>query len=73
MANTQILSTAIIFLIAGILGIATSSIATECYDKNPAYKDSKRDNYNFVIVNLVCNIFILLLSLYSLYLGFVSI
>lgn len=73
MANTQILLTAIIFLIAGILGIATSSIATECYDKNPAYKDSKRDNYNFVIVNLVCNIFLLLLSLYSLYIGFTTV
>jgi hypothetical protein len=73
MANTQILSTAIIFLIAGILGIATSAIATECYDKNPAYKDSKKDNYNYVIVNLVCNIFLLLLSLYSLYIGFTTV
>lgn len=73
MANTQILSTAIIFLIAGVLGIATSSIATECYDKNLAYKDSKKDNYNFVIVNLVCNILLLLLSLYSLYIGFTTV
>jgi hypothetical protein len=73
MANSQLLSTGMIFLISGIFGIATSSIATQCYDDNKVYKDSKKDNYSFVLVNLVCNIFILLLSLYSLYLGFVSI
>lgn len=72
MVNMNLLGTAMIFLIAGILGIATSSIATECYDKNPEFKESKRDNYAYIIVNLVCNIFLLLISLYSLYLGFRS-
>lgn len=72
MVDTKLLTTAIVFLVAGILGVATSSIATECYDKNPTYKESKRDNYAYIIVNLVCNIFLLLLSMYSLYLSFTS-
>lgn len=42
MANAQLLITAMIFIIAGTLGIATSSIAIECYNINPTYKDSKK-------------------------------
>jgi len=72
MVDTKLITTAMIFLVAGILGVATSSIATECYNTYPAYRDSKKDNYAYIIVNLVCNIFLLLLSLYSLYLGFTS-
>jgi len=72
MVDTKLITTAMIFLVAGILGVATSSIATDCFDKNPTYKDSKRDNYAYIIVNLVCNIFLLLLSMYSLYLSFTS-
>lgn len=69
MANTQLemIAIACLFLIAGIIGVATSSIATGCFEKHPEYKDQKKDNFTFIIVNLVSNILFILISLVSLY------
>ncbi len=62
-------------LLAAVLGVATSSIATECYNyPEPGKKllDTKQGNYIFVIVNLVCNIFMVLLSFFCMYLSITS-
>jgi len=67
--NTTLSSFALVALIAAVFGIAASSIATECFDKNPSFKETKRDNYVFIIVNLVINILLVLLSLISIYMS----
>jgi hypothetical protein len=68
--NTQMFLTAISLLLVGIFSIATSSIAIECYDykdTTKAIKDAKKDNYTFVIVNLVFAILMVLVSFASAY------
>jgi hypothetical protein len=72
MPNMRMLSTAIAIVIAAIFGIATSSIATECFNKNESFKNEKKDNFNFVVVNLVCNIIMLLLGFGCIYLAIQS-
>jgi hypothetical protein len=68
--NTNLLAIALSVLVTAVLAIATSSIATECYDKNPELKTEKKDNYNYIIVTLVMNILMILVAFYSLYLSF---
>lgn len=70
--NTNLLLVTLSVIVAAIFAIATSSIATECYDKNEKFKADHKDNYIFVIVNLVSNILMLLVAFYSLYLSFTS-
>ena len=65
--NTQMLLTAISLLLVGILSIATSSIAIECYEKNAQMKTDKKDNYNFIIVNLTAAIIMVFVSFASIY------
>jgi len=65
--NTQMFLTAISLLLVGILSIATSSIAIECYNTNEKMKTEKKDNYNFVIVNLTFAIIMVLVSFASAY------
>ena len=67
--NTQMFGTAISLLLVGILSIAASSIALECYNKNESMKNEKKDNYNFLIVNLVVAIIMVLVSFASMYLA----
>lgn len=67
--NTQMFFTAISLLVVGILSIATSSIAIECYNNNAQMKTDKKDNYNFIIVNLTFAIIMVLVSLASAYLA----
>lgn len=72
--NSQMFLTAISLLLVGIFSIATSSIAIECYDykehATKAIKDAKKDNYTFVIVNLVFAILMVLVSFASAYFAF---
>lgn len=65
--NTQMFFTAISLLVVGILSIATSSIAIECYNKNEQMKTDKKDNYNFIIVNLTFAIVMVIVSFASAY------
>lgn len=58
--------------ISAIFGIAASSIATECFNKNESYKTEKKSNYDFIIFNLVCNIIMVLLGAGCMYLGATS-
>lgn len=66
------MSTALAIVVAAVFGIATSSIATECFNKNESFKNEKKDNFNFVVVNLVCNIVMLLLGFGCIYISATS-
>lgn len=68
MINKMLVS--IIMLIGGICGIAVSSIATECYDQNQEFKEEKKSNFNFIVVYLVFNIFMVLSAFAVGFLGF---
>lgn len=43
-----------------IFTIATTSIGIECYNSNENFDDDKKNNFNFLIFNLVCAIFVML-------------
>lgn len=50
-------------LIGGIFSIATSSLATSCYNNDGKGTDMKAaapNSFNFIIVNLVCAILVVL-------------
>jgi len=70
--NTKILMIALATFISAIFGIAASSIATECFNKHESFKKEKESNYNFIIVNLVCNIIMLLVGVGCIYVGVTS-
>lgn len=72
MPDVKLLSAAVVLLIGGIFGVAASSIATECFNKNESFKNEKKSNYDFIIVNLVCNIMLILFSFGSIYLAVTS-
>jgi hypothetical protein len=72
MPNIKMMSTALAIVVAAVFGIATSSIATECFNKNESFKNEKKDNFNFVVVNLVCNIVMLLLGFGCIYISATS-
>lgn len=67
--NTTILIAACAILLTAIMGIATSSIAIECYNKNPDFKNEKQSNWVYTIVNLVSNILMILVAMVCMYLG----
>ncbi len=52
----------LVLLTIGILSVATSSIAIECYNKNAEIKKEKQHSFNFVIVTLVSGILTILCS-----------
>jgi hypothetical protein len=66
----ELLCAGISLLVLGILTIAGSSIATECYNENKAYSEKKTSNYNFLIINLVSAILVVLISFVSIYFAF---
>lgn len=68
--NTRMLSTAVAIVFAAIFGIATTSIAIECYNsQNAKIKEEKPSNFNFVVFNLVCNILMLILGFVCIYMA----
>ena len=61
--------------ITAIFGIAVSSIATQCYNSDQpgtTLKAQMPGNFNFTIVNMVCNIIMLLLGIFCMYIGATS-
>lgn len=70
--NSKMLIIAFATFISAIFGIAASSIATECMNKNDSYKSQNKSNYDFIIFNLVCNIIMLLLGIGCIYIGATS-
>jgi surface polysaccharide O-acyltransferase-like enzyme len=70
--NPKILSAASLLLSAGVFIIATSSIATECYNANESFSKEKKENFTFLIVTLVVAVLIILSAFGSMYLGLTS-
>ena len=70
--NIRTLIMALAITIAAIFGIAVSSIATECYNSEKPGKELKKEkesNFNFIVINLVCNILMLILGMICVYIG----
>lgn len=70
--NITIIGAACLLLITAILGIATAAIAIECYRLNEDLIKEKRNNWIYTISNLVCNILMVLLAFFCIYLGFTN-
>lgn len=60
--NTYVSSLIVFLLITGIMSVATTSMAIECYNKYSDFKRSKGDNFNFLVVNLISAIFMIIMS-----------
>jgi surface polysaccharide O-acyltransferase-like enzyme len=67
--NNKIIITACVLLSAAVFLVATTSIATECYNQNKGFKDTKKDNFTFLVVTLVSAILMILSAFGSMYLG----
>lgn len=76
--DLELMLYAVVMLVAGVMYIATTSIATECAnesafhnpnDKEKNYKLSHPSNFGFIIFNLVCAIFITISGLIGIYLA----
>lgn len=66
--NKFVISLFVMMLIfGGIFSIATSSIAIECYNTYSEIKESKQNNFTFLVVNLVSAIFTILIASSLLY------
>ena len=57
----------LIVLVVGILTIATTSIGINCYNNCPTEKESKKSNFNYLVMNLVLSILLTLGSMFFLY------
>lgn len=64
--KAQMICAGILLLIAGIMGVAVSSIGTECYNKNESFKKQKPSNFSFLTYNLVCAVVLILVGSGSL-------
>jgi hypothetical protein len=67
--NAKMLMAALALLLGGIFSIATSSMAIECYNQHEPFKQSKMENFNFLIVNIVSAILLVLTAFVSMYLA----
>jgi len=68
----KLLLTAMALLIVGSFNIATSSISTSCYNQenNVKFKEDNQSSFNFVIVNLVSAILVVLSASFMIYMSF---
>jgi len=62
----------IVSVIAGIFSIASTSIGIQAFNENLPWKKSHMTNFNFLVINLVVSIVVLLLSFVALFLKFRS-
>ncbi len=58
----------LVSLIASIFSIASTSIGIQAFNNNDPWKRSHMTNYNFLIINLVVSIIVLVLSIIALFL-----
>ena len=58
----------LIVIVACIFSIASTSIGVQSFNDNPAYKESKKSNFGFLIVNLIVSIVVILLAFAALFL-----
>jgi len=67
--NVNLFLVAISGIITAIFAMATSSLATNCFNVNEKYKEENKDSFNYIIVNLVSNILMILISIGSIYMS----
>jgi hypothetical protein len=60
----------IVSVIAGIFSIASTSIGIQAFNENLPWKNSHKGNFNFLVINLVVSIMVLLLALVALFLKY---
>lgn len=67
--NSLFMALALILLIIAITSIATSSIGIQCYNKcdSPNMNKEMPKNKNYLVINLVLSILLLLISFPALY------
>ena len=58
----------LIVIVACIFSIASSAIGVQSFNDNPVYKESKKSNFGFVVVNLIVSIVVILLAFAALFL-----
>ena len=67
--NVKLMLAAISLFITGILTVAVSSIAIECFNKNEGFKNEKKINFNFTVTVLVSSILMVIAAGGSMYLA----
>ena len=67
--NVKLLIAAISLFITGILTVAVSSIAIECFNKNEGFKNEKKSNFDFTVTVLVSSIMMVIAGAGSIYLA----
>jgi uncharacterized BrkB/YihY/UPF0761 family membrane protein len=65
--NGKMLVAALALLLGGVFSTTTSAIAIECYNQNSSFKESKNENFTFLIVNLVSAILLILVAFACMY------
>ena len=67
--ETKLVAFTVILLIAGVFHTATTSIAIQCANENPGYKENHPSNSGYLISQIVCGILIIILASIGIYLG----
>ena len=66
--NQQLVAFGVFLLVVGVVSIASSSIGINCYNKCDEQKKESKNNFNFLVLNLVLAILLTLASIGFLYL-----
>lgn len=70
--NGALLGFTIILLLAAVFQIATVAIGIQCFDlpTHSVFKEEKKNNYNFLLSQVVFGILMVFLSFLGIYLSF---
>ena len=68
--NFYLTMAASLLLVGAIFALASTSVGVECYNKHESFKEEKRRNFDFLILNIVCNIFLIIAAIVSMYMSF---
>jgi hypothetical protein len=60
----------IVSVIASIFSVASTAIGIQAFNENLPWKNSHKTNFNFLVVNLVVSIIVLVFALIALFLKF---
>jgi hypothetical protein len=60
----------IVAAVACIFSIASTAIGIQAFNENSSWRDSHKPNFNFLIINLVVALIVLILSFIGLFLHF---
>jgi uncharacterized membrane protein YidH (DUF202 family) len=66
--NQQLLAFGVFLLVVGVVSIASSSIGINCYNNCKDQKEANKNNFNFLVLNLVLAILLTLGAVGFLYL-----